>query len=140
MIRNVLAGIAGIALAIGVNYVMELIGHVVYPPPAGLDFGDPDAMGACLASVPAGALLIPIAAYGVGTFCGIPAASLAGTARPASFAGAVAIVVLALAIGALIWIPHPAWFSIFVIVGVGASAWLAADIAGRVLPRREPRV
>ena len=38
--RNIAAGVAGILVAVGLVWMVEMVGHSVYPPPPDLDFSD----------------------------------------------------------------------------------------------------
>jgi len=129
MLRDAGAALAGLASAVGLVYVIQLLGHTIYAPPPGLDQSDAEAMAAYVATLPAPALLFPLFAYFIGTFVGTLLASVLGTARPAIFAFAVGILVLAGAISSLIVIPHPLWFSIAAVAGIITSAWLAVMLA-----------
>ncbi len=43
MIRNAAAIIGGIIIAFLTVMLVDMLNHTIYPPPAGLDFSDPDA-------------------------------------------------------------------------------------------------
>jgi len=129
MVRNIGAVLAGVATAFVLILVIEKLGHLIYPPPADLDFSDPEAIRPYMATLPFVALLFPMIAWVVGTFAGSLVASKIGTANPLAFAGVVGGLVLAATIANLIMIPHPAWFSAVSLVAIAASAWFAAKIA-----------
>ena len=61
--RNLLAGFGGVVIAGLTIWAIESVGHLVYPPPEGLDFADPDAMQAYIATLPAGAMIFVVAAW-----------------------------------------------------------------------------
>ena len=122
--RNTLAGIAGILIAVALVWLVEMLGHAVYPPPTGLDFTDPQAMAAYMDSIPLGALLFVAAAWFIGTLGGTCAACAIGTARPAVFATVVGGLMLVATAINLFMIPHPVWFSALGIVGIVVAAWL----------------
>ena len=135
MIRNPIAVIAGLVIAFVLILLVEKIGHTIYPPPADLDFSDPDAVRPYIATLPVFALLFPMFAWFIGTFVGSVVACLLGTARPIIFAGVVGVLVLAATIANLIVIPHPLWFSILSVIGIVVSAWLAVvATSARELP------
>jgi len=129
VIRNPAAVIAGLVIAFALIWLIETVGHTVYPPPADLDFSDPDAVRPYIATLPIWALLFPMFAWFIGTFVGSLVACLIGTARPIVFAGIVGVLVLAGTIANFIVIPHPLWFSILSVIGIVVSAWLAVLIA-----------
>jgi len=129
MIRNIAALIAGIVTAFASIYLIEMLGHTIYPPPADLDFSDPAAIRPYIATLPIIALLFPMFGWFVGTLTGSLVADLFGDAKPYVFAGIVGGLVLAGTIANLIMIPHPLWFSIISLLGIIASALLANRIA-----------
>ena len=122
--KNIGAGLAGIILAVALVWVVEKVGHVVYPPPPDLNFADPEAMKAYMATLPMGALLFVAAAWFIGTLCGTCAACAIGTAKPIKFAMVVGGLMLVATIMNLVMIPHPTWFSVLGVVGVLVAAWL----------------
>ena len=129
MIRNAAAIVVGIVTAFGLIWLIELLGHTIYPPPADLDFSDTEAIRPYIATLPVIALLFPMFAWFIGTFAGSLVGCYIGEARPLLFVGVVGGLVLAATIANLIVIPHPLWFSIISILGIVASAWLALQIA-----------
>ena len=122
--RNIGAGLAGVIISMVLVWVVEKIGHVVYPPPADLNFADPDAMRAYIETLPLGALLFVAAAWFIGTLGGTCAACAIGTAKPIIFAAVVGGLMLVATVVNLVMIPHPTWFSILGVVGILIAAWL----------------
>jgi hypothetical protein len=138
VIRNVAAALAGLFTAFALIYLIELLGHSIYPPPEGLDQKDAEALRAYIALLPPLPMLFPMFAYFLGTFAGTSVGCLIGTARPIFFAAVVGMLVLAGTIANLIYIPHPLWFSIIAPVGIVVSAWLAMVISPRGSSLRTP--
>ena len=138
MLRDAGAAIAGIIVAFALIFGIEFIGHMIYPPPEGLDFSDPEAMRPYVASLPLLALLFPMFAWFIATFVGTLVASAIGTARPVIFAAIIGMLILAGTITNLIWIPHPLWFSVIAVIGIIASAWLAVLLAPTGSSSRTP--
>jgi len=126
--KNIAAGIAGVVIAGLLVWLVEMLGHTVYPPPTGLNFADPDAMRAYIDMLPLGALLFVAAAWFIGTLGGTFAACKIGTAKPIVFAGVVGGLMLIATAANLIMIPHPLWFSILGIVGIIVAAWLGMTL------------
>ena len=129
MVRNVAAALAGIVTAFVMIMLIEKLGHFIYPPPADLDFSDPDVMRPYIATLPFLALLFPMIAWVVATFAGTVLACKIGTANPLAFSAVVGGLVLAGTITNLIMIKHPLWFSLVSLVAVAASAWIAARVS-----------
>ena len=129
MIRNIGAALAGVVTAFVLVMLIEKVGLLIYPPPADLDFSDPEAIKPYIATLPFFALLFPMIAWVVATFTGSLVASKIGTANPLLFAGIVGGLIFAATIANLIMIPHPMWFSIVSLLAIAASAWIAARVA-----------
>jgi len=129
--KNIAAGIVGIAIAIAIVWLIEMVGHSVYPPPPNLNFADADAMRDYISSLPIGALLFVGGAWFVATLCGTFAACKIGQAKPIIFAGVVGGIMLIATAANLIMIPHPLWFSILGIAGIIVAAWLGMTLGAR---------
>jgi hypothetical protein len=122
--KNIAAGIAGVIIAIALVWLVETIGHSVYPPPPDLNFADRDTMRACLTTLPIAAFLFVGGAWFVGTLGGTFAACRIGDAKPLTYAIIVGGLMLIATTANLIMIPHPLWFSALGVVGILVAAWL----------------
>ncbi len=122
--RNIAAGVVGIIVAFVLVLVVEKIGHMVYPPPEGLDFTDAEAMGDYIATLPIGAFLFVAGAWFVGATVGTCAACAIGTAKPMYLAVLVGGLVFIAASVNLVMFPHPIWFSVLGLVGILLGAGL----------------
>ncbi len=131
MVKNIIAGVVGIIVAVGIIWAIESLGHRFYPPPAGLDFADAEAMRVYVNTLPLGALLFVPAAWFIGTLGGTFVACRIGTASRQVFALAVGGLVLAATVVNLVMIPHPMWFSVLGVAAVLVGAWLGAIFGGR---------
>ena len=129
--KNVAAGVAGVFIAFGLVWLVEMIGHSVYPPPADIDFSDTEAMWTYVAGLPLGALLFVAGAWSIGAFAGTIAACRIGTANPKIFAMVVGGMVLVATAFNLVMIPHPMWFSISGVIGIIVAAWLGMTLSQR---------
>jgi len=129
--RKIGAGILGIAVAIALVWVVEKIGHSIYPPPADLDTGDTDVMRAYVDTLPLGALLSVAVAWFIGSVGGTFAACKVGTARPLVYALVVGGMMFAGAAFNLLIIPHPMWFSILGVVGIFVGTWVGMNLGSR---------
>lgn len=128
--KNIAAGIAGIIIAIALVWLVEMLGHSVYPPPADLDFADADAMRNYIATLPIGAFLFVGGAWFVATLVGTFAACKIGSAKPVVFAGVVGGLMLLATAANLVMIPHPLWFAVLGVAGVVVAAWLGMKLGG----------
>jgi hypothetical protein len=131
MWKNIGAGIAGVVIAFAIVWLIEMVGHSVYPPPPDLDFADPDAMRTYIESLQVGAFLFVAGAWFVATLCGTFAACKIGDAKPLVFAGVVGGLMLIATAANLIMIPHPLWFSILGVAGIIVAAWLGMTLGAR---------
>ncbi|RZV36485.1 MAG: hypothetical protein EX272_08210 [Chromatiales bacterium] len=122
--RNIGAGVAGIVIAMLAVWLVQLVGHAVYTPPAGLDSQDLDAMRAYIATLPLGAFLFVIASYFIGTLAGTCAACAIGTMLPRVFAILIGCLMLIATAMNVAMIPHPTWFIVAAVVAIFAGAWL----------------
>jgi hypothetical protein len=131
VVRNIGAGILGIAVAVALVWIVETIGHSIFPTPADLDTGNSDVMRAYIDTLPLGALLSVAAAWFIGSFGGTFAACRIGTARPLIYVLVVGGMMFAGATFNLLLIPHPIWFSILGVVGIFAGTWLGMTLGRR---------
>ena len=132
MAKNIIAGIAGILVTGTIVWVVEMLGHAVYPPPDNLNFADADAMQAYITTLPVPALLFVAAAWFAGTLGGILVACRIGIARNKVFAGIITGLMLLATAYNLAVIPHPLWFSVIGIAGILLAAWLALKISPKI--------
>ena len=129
--KNIAAGVAGVLIAMGLVWIVELIGHSVYPPPPDLDFSDIESMRAYVSGLPFGAFLFVGVAWFLGTLGGTVMACRIGTANPINFAMLVGGLMLVATAYNLATIPHPIWFSIAGIAGIVVAAWLGMTLGKR---------
>ena len=124
MSRNIVAGVVGVIVASVLVWVVQKIGHTLYPPPTDLNLADAEALRDYVASLPVGALLFVAAAWFVGATAGTCAACAIGTAKPMYLAVVVGGFVFIAASANLVIIPHPIWFSVLGLVGILVGAGL----------------
>jgi hypothetical protein len=111
-----------------------MLGHLVYPPPADIEFDDVEAVREFMASLPVGSILFVGAAWAAGTFLGTLAGALISGSKPLPYAIVVGGMVLAGAATMLLIIPHPWWFTIAAPISIIASAILAVYLAPGLRP------
>ena len=134
MIRKLAAGVAGVAVALLTIQLVEMLGHLVYPPPTDFEFGEPDEVREFIASLPVGSILFVGAAWAAGTFLGTLAGALVSGSKPLPYAIVVGGMVLAGAATMLVLIPHPWWFTISAPIAIIVAAFVATRIAPRLRP------
>lgn len=129
MLRDILAAVTGVAVAIAVVLLAEELNHYIYPPPPGLDLNDPESMRSVVAQLPLGAFVLLLVGWALATLVGAVVAGRIGTAKAWTYPTVVGVVMLAGVASNLILIPHPLWFSIVSPLAILASAWLAWIVA-----------
>ena len=53
--RAAFAGIAGVIAGIVIVFGAEAVGHMIFPPPEGVDLSDPEQLAAIMDQIPLGA-------------------------------------------------------------------------------------
>lgn len=112
MIKNILYIILGVIVGGFVIYLVEALGHLVYPPPEGLDPTDIEAFKQLVRQLPVGAFTFVLLAYALGSFAGGFVTALLSTKHSVRSAMIVGGLLLVLGLINLIMIPHPTWFII----------------------------
>jgi hypothetical protein len=128
--RSILAILLGAVLAGVVIFAVESAGHLVYPPPEGLDFSDREAVRVFIAEAPAGALLLVLVAWAVGTFAGAWLAAWIAKRAQVLHALIIGVLFLAGAVVNMLMIPHPLWFWIPGVLLFLPSAAMGGLLAG----------
>ena len=129
--RLVLAIIGGVLVAGLVVYLVEAAGQLMYPPPAGLDMTNRDAMAAYVGQLPNGAFALVLAAWVLGALAGAWCA-VRITGRAAIWPGLVIGGLLLLGVASnVMTIPHPVWMVVAAVIAVPAAAYAGARLAAR---------
>jgi hypothetical protein len=112
MIKKVLIIIAGVVSGAVVIYLVEALGHTVFPPPADIDMTDPESIKTMIDNLPIGAFMFVLAAYALGSFIG-GLVSMLLSPKPTLWGSLGAgIVLMIFGLMNLVMIPHPVWFVI----------------------------
>ena len=128
MTRNVFAVVFGVVTAVILIMVIETMGHSVYPPASSIDFQDMQAMATYVDTLPIGALLFVMLAWGTGTIGGGLVACFIARNRAMVYASIVGGMVLFATIYTLTTIPHPLWFSITSVIAIAIATWITGII------------
>ena len=134
MIRKLAAAVVGLIVAIVTIRAVEMLGHLIYPPPADIEFGDPEQVREFMSTLPVGSILFVGAAWAVGTFLGTVAGALVSNSKPLPYAIVVGGFVLAGAATMLLIIPHPWWFTVAAPLSIIAAAILGIYLAPGLRP------
>jgi len=127
--RAILGVVVGLVVAFVIVFALEAISHQIYPPPAGFDPSNPEAVRDLASRLPAGAFAFVLAGWVLGAALGAWAAVRVG-GRMALWPGLVVGVLVLAASGYNVWtIPHPGWFITVGLLGVALGTWLGARTA-----------
>jgi hypothetical protein len=130
-IRVTLGIIIGTLVAFGLVAVIEAMGHKVYPVPPDVDISNLDQVKAYAATLPAGALVLVVAGWIIGTLGGGLAGSLVARHRAVFISRFVGALMMCATILNLVLIPHPAWTAIAAVAGIVLAAWFAGRLMRR---------
>jgi hypothetical protein len=136
MLRDILAGIAGVVIAVLIVFLADQLSHMMYPMPANIDARDAEALGGYIATLPIGAFLMIVGGWVIATFVGAVVADRIGTAKTWIYPTVVGGFIFAATTANLIVIPHPHWFTAVSLIAILVSAWLAWRVAEAVKASR----
>ena len=139
MLRDILAGIAGIVIAASIVFLSDELSHMIYPMPAGLDPADTEDLRDYIATLPLGASLMVMGGWVVATFVGSVVADRIGTTKAWIYPTVVGGFMFTATTANLIAIPHPHWFTAVSLVAILVSIWLAWRVALAVAASRAAR-
>ena len=129
--RAILGVLAGLAAMFVVIMGIEYVGHMVYPPPPGLNPMVTEDLSAIMASQPAAAKAFVVVAWVVGAFAGGWVAAKISRAYPRTAAVIVALMVVAGVVGMILHLPgHPRWMAALGLLLPIPAALLGARLAG----------
>lgn len=129
--RRAVAVFAGIVAGGLVVAVVEGANVLLFPPPAGLDYRDPAALGRYMAALPAAAFAVVAVAWSLGAAAG---GAVAGRLAPDN-APVNGLAVGAMLVGASLMnvanpdLPHPAWMWLAALLPLPV-AWATARWVG----------
>jgi predicted naringenin-chalcone synthase len=121
-IKRVGAMLAGIVVAGLVVAVVESLGHLVFPPPAGFDLTKPEDQARLMEVLPLGAKLAVVGAWFLGALAGAWTALRLGAFPLAAWV--VAVVMVALSVITTQMFPHPLWMVAAALLLPPLAAWL----------------
>ena len=129
MLRNITAVIVGIVIAFATIWIVDSLGHLLYPLPSDLNVRDPEQVADLLRTMPAGALAFVAAAWLLGALVGGLAAASVARARWAAWA--IAALVAVAAILNIYMIPHPEWLQIAAVIAPALGGLIAGHLYAR---------
>jgi hypothetical protein len=127
--RIFLGIVAGIIAAGVIAFGFESLGHMIYPPPAGLDLTNPEHLKAMMESVPLGSKIIVVVAWAAASFMGGLIAAWIGRSMLAAIG--VGLVLVGFGVWTMVMIPHPVWMTIAGVIALLVPACLGGWVATR---------
>jgi len=121
-VLGLIAGLGAMALSV---FLVEGLGHILWPPPEGVDLKDPEQLKAIISTIPFGAKLFVMIGWAVGALVGGLVA--VRISRKRWTAWVISAAMLGLTAITLFMIPHPVWM----IAGAIAIPICAALITSR---------
>ncbi|MEZ5924168.1 MAG: hypothetical protein R3D57_07265 [Hyphomicrobiaceae bacterium] len=131
MLRIILGIFAGFIAAAVIVLAIESLGHLIFPPPPGIDLANPEALASIIDQLPIGALVAVIIAWFAGAFGG--GATAAKISRLSWSAWVVGTFMLAGGLWSMLVIPHPLWMKLALAPATLVPAWLAGRMFARPL-------
>lgn len=132
--KRVLPVLAGVLTGMLIIFVIETLGHMVYPIEMNLETATPEAKAAFLKNIPPAAIAIVIIAWALGAMAAGIVSTLVSkenSSNPALKSGGI---LLGFGIINMIMVPHPIWFWIAGILVYLPFAWLGYKIVVRRNP------
>lgn len=124
MPRTLLAVLAGLAVMMLTVAAMEWLGHAMFPPPAGINLADPDALERIIRILPVGSLAMVAGGWALGSLAGAWVAARVARQFRLSAALAVGAVMTMLVVANFVMVPHPLWMILAGIALPLPLAWL----------------
>ena len=132
--RAILGVLAGLATMFVVIMGIEYVGHMVYPPPPGLNPMVTEDLSAIMAVQPVAAKAFVVVAWVVGAFAGGWVAAKISRSYPRAAAVIVALMVVLGVVGMILQLPgHPRWMA-----ALGLLLPIPAALLGARLVRPRP--
>ena len=130
-LRIALGIVVGVVVA-GISvFVVEGVGHALFPPPSDLNLADPQDQARLIAAMPIAAKLMVVLAWFLGALAGSSAAM--AIARKPLAGWVVAVVMIALSGWTTQMFPHPIWMVIAAVVVPPAAALLGRRLLAQRL-------
>ena len=133
ILRSILGVVVGLVLGSFLVGVLEFAGHIIFPPPPGMDPTSMESIREHLPNLPVGAFVSVLVAWTIGVFAGSLVSALIAGRASFIHAGIVGVIFLGFCVLNLVMIPHPVWFLAATIVAVPL-----ATLGGALLGKRPP--
>ncbi|HTN74394.1 MAG TPA: hypothetical protein VL096_04075 [Pirellulaceae bacterium] len=128
-VRGMLGVMVGLIAAGVVIAAIEMAGHALWPPPAGIESLPREQLRAVLAAASPLVFVPVLVAYLLGTTLGSFLAARIATRGKWLCAGAVGLLFLLAGIANAVAIPQPLWVTVVSLTIFPPAAWLGAKLA-----------
>ncbi|MCW3104096.1 MAG: hypothetical protein JWO09_2536 [Bacteroidetes bacterium] len=119
MAKKILSTALGLIGGLFIIISLEVLGHVIYPMPAGMNLNDPEAINAYTSAAPSIVFILLVLSYALGSLVGGLIASAMAPVNKMANAITVGGILMGLGAYNLFMIPHPVWtiiISIFLFI------------------------
>lgn len=138
MPRTLLAVLAGLATMVLTVAAMESLGHAMFPPPAGVNLADPEALERIIEVLPVASLAMVACGWALGSLAGAWVAARIARQFCLSAAMAVGGVMTMLVVANFVMVPHPLWMILAGIALPLPLAWVGWRSAVGATSRKLP--
>ena len=128
--RGIAAILLGLVVAIIIVLITVSIGHMIFPPPAGLDMSNPEHQTRLMEQIPTGAKVAVVLAWFLGSLAG--AATAIAIGRKVLAGWIVALLIGAMGVWTTQMFPHPLWM----VVGALFVPLIAVLVVKRLMADR----
>ena len=132
--RRVIGIVAGLVTGFVLVYLLQMLGHLIFPPPKGIDMMNREEIARIMDEIPLGGHLSVVIAWFVGTLGAAFVATRVG--QETTMTAAYIIGGIEIGFGAInfLSIPHPTWM---IVAGLLAFA-AGAHVGGKTALWRDP--
>lgn len=124
--RKILGVLAGLAALIAVVWVMEAIGHSIWPQPIVPSPPSPADLATLLDRIPLAAKIAVVVAWFMGALAG---AWVANRVAHWAMAGWIVVAIgIAFGVATLFMIPHPLWMQIAAVAAPLSGGWIGTRL------------
>ncbi|MDP2386264.1 MAG: hypothetical protein Q8M29_07825 [Bacteroidota bacterium] len=127
--KRIVSILGGLAAAVAVIALVEMIGHMIFATPVPADMKTKEEMAAYVANLPLGAFMSVLIAMALGSFTGGFVATKINKENGKVNSTLVAIILMTLGIVNLVMIPHPTWFMVVNLLLYVPFAWIGFRLA-----------
>ena len=128
MLNRISSILTGIAVGIGLIFIMEFISHAIYPLPAGLNPEKMEDMRQIMKQMPLGALIMVMVGYFIGALGGGIVCTLMSKEFKFKNVMFVGLILTVFGILNFMTVPHPMWFMVGSLAVYFAGAFLGYKI------------